>query len=671
MTLLFGGGKDKKKKEKEERKEYPRDTSGEIIYSDQEKGLAAIISLLETVNVKQDHFGAVESINFEGKLEVKNPSTENRIWDIDIEFGNVDATDLESTELEIKELGTSDDNNAYSEEFALEEKAKNLLMIKEYINTLSDAEDILSESAIEEDLLSLRDQEVEDDEETERMNLESFGIAINQLNEVTFGIAVYNLFEKPIKSLEIIKEIPSEFDNINIADYSHGDVERDGNEVTWTIEELEPDTLALLKINADLTIEEKEAVKTGVVKVNYKAQSSFTGGLSIEKFEAYTNNKHFVDLIEREKEPNTWDCELIFENPSEFDIELYGVDVHDKETPSKSFITLDSDILPILPPGARWKSPTWQYESEDYPSFQREINFRVDHDFQADVSGEISLAEEQLVLASIIGELDYELPEEIVKEFGENTVPSYHDVDIMAIHTLTNDGSAPLNEIKFTQQGFSAYPGFYPPDPDDPEDFEKMELLVDGDSIELDPDDIYVDKDSIQVSLENLRETTGMIEPDSEVELRYTIHAIQPKEELDFETQAIFNANTYPVGEELEYIPDPEDTPVISVVHIRRKYRLGKEIVPLGKEGKYQIILFLENLGTKKENTLKNFTVVDKVPDSFEYDEFSMDPEITDEFGEDTLKWEIEVLEPGEDIEITYEITGEGEYEAKKAQVTY
>jgi hypothetical protein len=155
------------------------------------------------------------------------------------------------------------------------------------------------------------------------------------------------------------------------------------------------------------------------------------------------------------------------------------------------------------------------------------------------------------------------------------------------------------------------------------------------------------------------------------VELRYPIHAIQPKEELDFETQAIFNANTYPVGEELEYIPDPEDTPVISVVHIRRKYRLGKEIVPLGKEGKYQIILFLENLGTKKENTLKNFTIVDKVPDSFEYDEFSMEPEITDEFGEDTLKWEIEVLEPREDIEITYEITGEGEYEAKKAQVTY
>ncbi|TFF97546.1 MAG: hypothetical protein EU547_04000 [Promethearchaeota archaeon] len=675
MTLLFGGGKDKKKDKKKEkeaaRREYPQDTTGEITYSDEREGLAALINLIETVNVEQDHYGEVENINFEGKLEVRNPSTENRIWDIDIQFGNVESTDLESEEFEIKELGTSDDNNSYSHEFKLEEKAKNLLMIKEYINTLSDAEDILSDSAIEEDLMVLREQRIEEDEDTERPNLESFGIAINQLNTVTFAIAVYNLYEKPIKNLEIIKEIPNEFENINIADYSHGSVDKEGDEINWTVDELEPESLAVLKVTADLTIEEKEAVQTGTVKINYKAESSFTGGLTIDEFEAYTNNKHFIDLIEREKEPNMWDCELIFENPSQFDIELYGVDVHDKDSPNTSFITIDSDNPPFLPPGAQWKSPMWEYESEDYPSFQREINFRVAHEFLADVSGEISLAEEQLVLASIMGELEYELPEEIVEEFGEDTIPSYHDVDIMAIQTLKNDGSAPLNEIKFTQKGFSDYSGFNLPDPDDPEDFERIELLVDGESIELDRDNIYVDDDSIVVSLEDLRDTTGMIEPDSEVELKYPIHAIQPKEELDVETQVIYNANTYPVGEELEYIPEEEEIPVITVVHIRRKYRLGKEIVPISGEGKYQIILFLENLGTKKENTLKNFTIIDKVPDSFEYGEFSMEPEIIDEYGEDTLKWEIEELDPEDEIEITYEITGEGEYEPSKAQVSY
>jgi hypothetical protein len=63
--------------------------------------------------------------------------------------------------------------------------------------------------------------------------------------------------------------------------------------------------------------------------------------------------------------------------------------------------------------------------------------------------------------------------------------------------------------------------------------------------------------------------------------------------------------------------------------------------------------------------------IIDKVPDSFEYSDFSMEPEVTDEFGEDTLKWEIESLDPGDEIEITYEIKGEGEYEAKKAQVSY
>ncbi len=689
MTLLFGGGKDKKKEEekKEEAREYPQDTTGEITYSDPEQeGLAALISLVESVTIQQDHYGNVEDINFEGKLEVKNPSTENRLWDIDLEFENVEATDLESTELEIKELGTSDDDNTYSQEFVLEEKAKNLLMIKEYINTLSDAESILNSSDIEEDLLILSEEEEEFEEEEEefeeeedefeegpeRKNLESFGIAINQLNTVSFAIAAYNLYDKPIKNLKIVKDFPSEFENVDVTDYSNGMIDREGDEIVWTIDELEPEELALLRITAELTIEEKGAVKTGMVKVDYTAESSFTGGLDIEKFEAYTNNKHFVDLIEREREPNMWDCKLVFENPSEFDIELYGVDVHERENPESSFISVDTDNPPILPPKAQWESPMWDYESENYPAFQREINFRVLNEFLADVSGDITLGEEQLVLASLIGSLTYEVPEEIAEEFPPNTVPSYQDVDITAVHTLENDGSAPLDEFRFTHSGYSEYPAFVPPDPDDPDDFDNIELLVDGEPVELERENIIVDDDSIQVRIDDLKNTpTGMIEPDSKVELRYPFHVIQPKEELDFESQSIYNGNTYPVGEELEYIPDPDEIPVITVVHIRRKYRIGKEIVPIGEAGSYQIILFLENLGTKEENRLKNFTIMDKVPDSFQYGDFSMEPEVIDKYGEDTLKWEIEVLEPEDSIEITYEITGEGEYEPSKAQVTY
>jgi len=61
--------------------------------------------------------------------------------------------------------------------------------------------------------------------------------------------------------------------------------------------------------------------------------------------------------------------------------------------------------------------------------------------------------------------------------------------------------------------------------------------------------------------------------------------------------------------------------------------------------------------------------LLDKVPDSFEYGTYSMTPEITDEVGQDTLKWDIEVLEAGDHLEITYEITGTGAYSPSDAQL--
>jgi hypothetical protein len=662
---LFGGGE---KEKKEEKKSY-RVKTGDIIYPDEKReGLAAIIKLAESVNVEQDHYGEIEDINFTGKLEVMNPSTNNRLWDILLKFEDVEATDLKSPEIEIKELGTEEDDNTYSQEFELAEKVQNLLLIKEYINTLSNADEILRYGNIKDNILALKEPE---EERVEQRNLESFGIAIGQLNTVTFAIGIYNLFEKPITNLKLIKSIPSEFENIRIIDTTEGYADVEGEEVEWTIDDLEPERLAVLKIRADITVETKDAVSTGVIQVSYEAASSFTGGLEIETFKGYTTNKHYMDLVEREEEPDMWECDLVFENPSEFDIELYDANVYAPEDPDRSYITIDPDYPLLLPPNAMWRSPMWEYESEDYPKFRRELGFRILPEFKAEVVGETALGEEQLVLASITGTLAYEFPEELAEKFPPNTLPSYEDNDVIAILTLENDGSAPLDEFRLTQRGFSDYPDFSPPDPNDMEDFERMELFIDGKPIELDLEDLRVSNDMIQVSKFDLKSTEeGMIKPDSTVEFRYPIHAIQPREG-EFESDVIYNANTYPLGEELATAPVPEEVPVISIVHVRRKVRVGKEITPLGAEGKYQITIFLRNLGDSKENEIENLTVIDKVPDNFEYGEFSVEPEIIDEYGEDTLKWEIELLEPEEELEITYEIEGKGEYHPSKAQLTY
>ncbi|MFW9823878.1 MAG: hypothetical protein ACFFE4_13120, partial [Candidatus Thorarchaeota archaeon] len=151
--------------------------------------------------------------------------------------------------------------------------------------------------------------------------------------------------------------------------------------------------------------------------------------------------------------------------------------------------------------------------------------------------------------------------------------------------------------------------------------------------------------------------------PDSTLEFQYPIHCVNPVRNSTFESEIIYHANTFPVSQELEFKPE---VPVIEALHIRRKFRTSKEVVPIGDLGNYRIILTIENIG---ESKLHSMVLMDKVPDSFEYGTYSTTPEITDEVGSDTLKWEIEELDIGEELEISYEINGKGEYSPSDAQL--
>ncbi len=638
---------------------YDEDAGGVKFKDGNEEGLSVIVKISEEVNVEQDHYAKVGSFSFSGSLNVENPSTVDRVWDIDLTLGNIENVDLESENIKIQELGITDADNTDSREFKITGEAQNLLLVKEYINTLPDAGKILNSSDLESDILKLK----EEDDTEDTTSLESYGISMNQLNNVSFAIAMHSLFEKDINEVSVVKTVPEGFENINTDRPSIGTVDIDGNQITWTIDALEPESTTILTFTADIQIEAKGAVKTGPIEVNYKALSSFTGGLEIEKFDGSTNNKHYVDMIERDEEPGVWDCNLVFENPSEFSIELFNTDVHTPDEPDSKFVSVDEDNPPILPAGAEWYSATWQYESEDYPSFRKELEFRIFSEIQTDVNGSIAISDIELVLASIIGEVSLEEPEITIptEEEGVIALPSYKDSDIPITLKYVNDGSAPLDEVKLTQRGFDDK--FRPPQPDE------VEVLVDGKPIDIDPENIIIDDDSVQVILPNLKDSPqGMLEPDSVVEVKYPIHAENPPEDVEFVTDVVYNGNTFPLGQELEYIPAPEEIPVIKIIHVRRKYRLGKEVIPIGELGNYQIKLLYENLGNMP---LKDFVLIDKVPDNFEYTKFSKEPEITDNVGTDTLEWPIDLLDEGEIMEISYNISGSGEYRPSDAQVAF
>ncbi|MFW9950112.1 MAG: hypothetical protein ACFFKA_08305 [Candidatus Thorarchaeota archaeon] len=651
---------------------------GSILLKDgNREGLTGLVTIVENVDVELDHDSNINSINFKGKLNVENPSSKDRLWDIDLSLKNIDTTNLKSKDIKIRELGTTKNNNTYSEDFIMKEEIKNLLLIQEYVNTLPDADRVLNIRDIETNLLLAKDKkskagakvkervtpvekeeekEEEEEEEDDTMedggtasdesSLQSFGISIDKENTVTFAIAMRSLFEKPLKNVKVVKNIPGDFSNPIIKDTSVGRASVEGKKIVWNVEKLVPEKTAMLKFTCSIMVTDITKRKTGKIDVTYEAASSFAKGMDIDKYDAYTRNKFYVDTVERDEEPGVWDCKLVFENPSEFIIQLFNADVYSPERESVKFVDIDPKDVPLLPAGAQWHSRKWKFESEEYPAFRKKLEFRVMPDFQTTVFGTASIADVILEIASITGDMEYDIDQ----------VPTYKEKDVMATLKMVNNGSAPLNEITVVQQFFTNE--YQPPKANE------VKLLWDGSEIELDSGVVNFNGKVFKISLQNLRNSsTGMFTPESSLEFQYPIHCVNPAQDSKFESEIIYFANTFPVSQQLEFRPQ---VPVIEALHLRRRFRIGKEVLPIGALGNYEIILTVENIGTAP---LQKLILMDKVPDSFEYSDYSIKPEITDEVGEDTLKWTIDKLMADEKIEITYKISGTGTYSPSDAQL--
>ena len=644
---------------------------GSILLKDgNREGVTGLVKIIENVDVELDHDSNIESINFKGNLSVENQSKKDRLWDIDLSLKNIESTNLKSKDIKIRELGTDNDTNAYTEDFVIKEEIKNLLLVQEYVNTLPEADNVLNLRDIETNLLKAKDktskagakvkervtpvEEEEEEDETledggtasDGYSLQAFGISIDKENTVTFAIAMRNLFAKAIKNVKVVKNIPEDFSNPVIRDTTEGRAEVEGNKVVWNIEKLMPETTVLMKFTCSILVTDITKRKTGTIDVTYEASSSFAEGLDIDKYDAYTRNKFYVDTVERDEEPGVWDCKLVFENPSEFIIQLFNADVYSPEDESVKYVDIDPSDVPLLPAGAQWHSKKWKFESEEYPAFRKKLEFRVMPDFQTIVIGTASIADIILEIASIAGDMSYDIEQ----------VPTYKEKDVIATLKMINNGSAPLNEITVVQQYFNDE--YQPPKADE------IKVLWDRKEIELDSRSVNFDGNVFKISLKDLRNSSnGLFMPESSLEFQYPVHCINPAQDSKFESEITYFTNTFPVSQELEFKPE---VPVLEALHLRRRFRIGKEVLPIGDLGNYEIILTLENIGTAP---LQKLVLMDKVPDSFEYSDYSMKPEITDEVGQDTLKWTIDKLMAEEKIEITYKISGTGAYSPSDAQL--
>lgn len=578
-----------------------------------QEGKLVPIKIDENLSMFLEHDGtpSEKESTLLGEFSIENVSTKDRLWDIDLKLENISGTDIEEEKISLRELPPGEiEKRNYN--ITVGAEGKQHIEVNEYISTLNDP------------------------------NTESYSLTVNQDNEIYCGISIKNTSTNNLSNVKLRKMIPDIFDNVTIIKESSGTAEigeyNGEKAIFWSLEEIPSDGEQKLEIKLDVNIQDKDQkVRSGKINVNYTSLSSISG-IGIEKFDAYTNNAFYIGTAEMDESPDKYECQFTFENKSEFMVRLVNADVYDRKS-DKKYIDIDASEIPPLPEGAKWESNVWEYDAEEGedPNFKTKVEFFVIADHQINTSSNLELNDLELAVASISGELSYDVTQ----------LASFRESTFNATLKVENTGGADLNEVTLKdliQDGFRA-----------PSE-NNIIVSLNGNEIEVGAESINVKNNSVAIELKDLRDQDlGVFKPGDVIEVTYPIISDKPSKDVTFISDVMYTANTYPAGKPLKVVPEAIE---IEVVHIRKRLIKGKEIIGLVTPGEYEITLYVVN--TSKFD-LENFEIIDRIPENFEYTDLSLDPtEVVTMEGMDALKWVIESIAPGDRFEIKYKISGEG-----------
>jgi hypothetical protein len=574
-----------------------------------DEGKLVPIKILEKSKIFLEHDGTEskeESVT-SGEFSIENVSSKDRLWDIDLTLKNIDSTDFEDEMMSIFELAPG---NKEEKTYEVKEKAARHIDVTEFISTLNDKD------------------------------TESYSLVLDADNEIYFSINVTNITDETLENVVVTKLIPDLFDNAKVlrgnAEVGNYD---EGHGVKWEIKELKAKAEEKLELKLEVKVEDKDTkVRSGKIFVKYTAPVTLSG-MSIDKFDAYTNNAFYTGFYETDEKPDKFECQFVFENKSEYLVRLVNADVYDINDESIKYVDVDPGEVSPLPEGAKWKSNIWEYEAEPgkEPVFKTKVQFFVIADHQVSTEGTMEINDVELAVASIAGELSYDAEE--LASFRESTFNVHMKVE--------NTGGADLNDVILTE---NIQNGFRVPET------ENVMVSYNGDEIEVGNESIIINSDGVTIELKDLKDKPlGAFKPGDTIEVTYPIVAESPAKTVIYKSDVIYQANTYPAGKALEVIPEVIEIPVI---HVRKRLIRGKEIIGLAAKGEYEIVLYVVNTG---DFVLRNYEVADKVPENFEYSGLSLEPmEVSKMEGLDVLKWKIEKIEAGDRFEIKYKLSGTG-----------
>jgi len=620
--------------EAEDESEYSNEEENQISLSNNLRPSAEVdtipgdklyVTLRETEESVLNPDGTVRQQSIDGELILRNSSRKDRAWDIEVLLQNTGSTDIGGGAITVRELDATQTTN-----LPYTASGPRMMVLREHIDT-----------------------------EPERPQESSLSMIFSEHSqEILIRLGVENIAPVSLTDVVVRRALPENFELAEGPEYDIKD-----NELIWRIGRLPVGENVSLEILPRVTTRTIQRFATGTVSAAYSCEAT----VSRAQFDSVNSRARQFGYVSPKEDdrPDVFHCKLVVENRSSFVVSLSGATVW-LAGRSEPFLEME-DIREDISPEGLWDSIEKRIEAIDKPNFTHEINYSILPRANVESTGILELKERSFKV----------LDAEVNKQYSISRIRSYVASDLDCITVVENTGSAPINVMRLLDD----IPGIFsiPSTNQIRIEMEGSDLNEDQYRIEV-VDGTQLEEQLISPDSQGhaLRITVGTsaplgLQPGKSLTISYPLHADDPSpqnDQLAAPIRADFSMERFgPVA--TRYC---NRTPLIRVVHRRRRFSTGKEVFPAAGPGRYEILLMFQN---DSDSALEDLSLHDVVPGTFNIEKSTVRSNQSGErvidFGKESARegthvtWPIGRIEKDERVEVVFEIQGDSESEYKVA----
>ncbi len=566
--------------------------------------------------------GDVKEIKSKGEIFVINQSSSHRLWDLKLNIGNKDFSNLKGSYA----ISSIEPGQKWKQDYSFSNVAQPILKLTEIIDTSAKNEDV------------------------------NTNFAKGMSDICSIKLILENASDKAIQNVALVKEIPEYLKELKIVYTSDGNPALNGRKLEWNIASLEPEQVSSITIEGRTEVVDS-AIKSGnPIEVSYESVMALRSKIA-PTIEGLTDIMVGQDKEEDSEKPGVWNCNVEFSNESDFELTLK------KMSATSKIVTGEETLFEITPnavvPTSKSYVHSFTIDSKSVPNFNPKVEFTANHDVYTIIHGKIVQEAKSFNV----------IETKTTKIIDPPAVKANANTDMKITVLIDNVGTATLDTLELDD----SIPQHFQPPTLDKILFEVVQsasgsqVTVLGNknvNLSVIPDD--ADASKCHIIKASLRGLETWWKPKYAIKLSYPIIARNPLPNTRYETPVDVTSNTIPKG--VGYPDKCAEVPVIGIKYVQRKVKAMKAISPTGSEGKFKISLKIINQGGVE---LEGIKVVEQVPQGFKAMDFSMKPELIENPQGDKLVWTIARINPEETVKIDYVNEGKGEFPRTEPEIVF